>query len=347
MIRTQPHLPFARSLAMVVLSVIAVMTMLSAVSSPAAAHGKELDITVDSLVPDPDRPLRLLYRATIVYAGDRDPVEDASVVLTARRGQDETPLSSLSLTEVAGSEGVYVGEVVFDRFGDWDLHLDVQAELGLGEGSVDFIDEVRPEPADPALDAARRAEAERVASLQLLFGFEWWPDVVTVATRVVHSVAGLAYFVVTGLVLVLAWFGIPARRPGLLHDLSRRFLPIAGISLGALLLAGLYEAAFDAPVVWPGIYDLPSMLAIPYGDAYLVAFALKVVAFVLLVIMASRIAGSLKAWDAAAVPDDDVTMIAILKRQTLINAAIGLFVLADVAVVIYLHYISHLGVFVV
>ena len=62
----------------------------------------------------------------------------------------------------------------------------------------------------PALDAARRAEAERVASLQLLFGFEWWPDVVTVLVRIVHSVAGLAYFVASGLVLVLAWFGIPS-----------------------------------------------------------------------------------------------------------------------------------------
>jgi hypothetical protein len=332
---------------MVVLLVAATLTMLAGVAQPSSAHGKELDITVDSLVPDPDRPLRLLYRATIVYVGDRDPVEDASVVLTARQAQNDAPLPPLSLTQVAGAEGVYVGEVVFDRFGDWDLHLDVEAALGLGDGSVDFTDEVRPEPADPALDAARRVEAERVASLQLLFGFEWWPDVVTVMLRVIHSVAGLAYFVVTGLVLVLAWFGIPTRRPGLLHDLSRRFLPIAGISLGALLLAGLYEAAFDAPVAWPGIYDLPSMLAIPYGDAYLVAFALKVVSFGLLVVMALRIGGSLKAWDGAAVPDDDVAMIGTLKRQTLINAAIGLFVLADVAVVIYLHYISHLGVFVV
>ena len=46
-------------------------------------------------------------------------------------------------------------------------------------------------------------------------------------------------------------------------------------------------------------------------------------------------------------PDEDLTTIATLKRQTLINALIGLLVLADIAVVIYLHYISHLGVFVV
>lgn len=308
------------------------------------AHGKELAITVDSLVPDQDQPLRLLYRVTVAYAGDEDAVEDATVVLTAQR-DDGTSLAPLTLTQVQGSEGLYVGEIVFDRFGEWDMHLDVEATLGLGSGSVDFVDDIRPEPVDAALEAARRAEAERVASLQLLFGFEWWPDVLTVLSRVVHSVAGLVYFVATGLVFVLAWFGIPARRPGMLHDVTRLFLPVAGLSLTALLLAGLYGAAFDAPVAWPGIYDLESLLAIPYGDAYLVAFALKIVAFALLIIMAARIHGSLRRWDADPQPEHDAAIIATLKRQSLVNAAIGLLVVADVAIVIYLHYISHLGVF--
>jgi len=315
-------------------------------SAPTHAHGKELEITVDSLVPDPDQPLRVLYRVTVRFAGDQDPVDDASVILTARSVGEDTAQPPLPLTQVESSEGVYVGEVVFERFGDQDMHLDVQATLGLGAGSVDFVDEIRPEPVDAALDAARRAEAERVASLQLLFGFEWWPDAVTVGLRAIHSLAGLAYFIVTGLVLVFAWLGVPARRPSLLQRLARWFLPVAGISLGVLLLAGLYEAAFDAPVAWPGIYDLDAMLSIPYGDAYLVAFALKVVAFVVLVVMAVRIYGSLKRWAADAAPEEDTATIAVLKRQTLINAAIGLVVLADVAVVIYLHYISHLGVFV-
>ena len=175
------------------------------------------------------------------------------------------------------------------------MHLDVEATLGLGSGSVDFVDDIRPEPPDAALDAARRAEAERVASLQLLFGFEWWPDVITVLVRIIHSVAGLAYFVAAGLVLGLAWLGIPSRRRGLLREAARGFLPIAGVSLLVLLLAGLYTAAFDAPVAWPGIYDLSALLSIPYGDAYLVAFLVKVVAFLLLVVMAFRINRSLRA----------------------------------------------------
>lgn len=321
--------------------------MLSALVSGVTAHGKELAITVDSLVPDREDPLRVLYRVSVVYAGDEDPVQGAEVVINASRPGSEPTGKPLTLTEVEGSEGLYLGEFVFQRFGEWDMHLDVAATLGLGEGSVDFVDEIRPEPVDPALEAARQAEAERVASLQLLFGFDWWPDVITVLLRVVHSVAGLAYFIATGLVFVMAWFGIPMRRPGLLADVTRWFLPVTAISLVSLLAAGMYAAAFDAPVAWPGIYDVDSMLSIPYGDAYLVAFVLKIVAFVLLVIMATRMSGSLRSWSTSAAPDADTGSIARLKRQTLVNAAIGMFVVADVAVVIYLHYISHLGVFVV
>lgn len=273
-------------------------------------------------------------------------MQGAQVVLTSSR-PDLEPGEPLSLTEVVGSDGTYVGEVEFSRFGEWDIRLDVEATLGLGSGSVEFVDDIRPEPADAALDAARRAEAERVASLQLLFGFEWWPDVITVLVRIVHSVAGLTYFVASGLVLVLAWLGIPARRKGLLSDVARRFRPIAGASLGALLLAGLYTAAFDAPIAWPGIYDVSGLLAIPYGDAYLVAFLVKIVAFVLLAVMLVRISGTLRIWSRAPSPETDLVTIATLKRQTLVNALIGLLVLADVAILIYLHYISHLAVFVV
>lgn len=311
------------------------------------AHGKELAITVDSLVPDAERPLQVLYRVTVVYAGDQDPVDDAAVVLSYVRPGDDAAPTQLVLTEVEGSAGTYVGEVVFERFGEWDMRLDVEATLGLGSGSVEFVDDIKPEPADAALDAARRAEAERVASLQLLFGFDWWPDIITVIVRIGHSLAGLAYFIASSLVLMLAWFGIPSRRPDLLGRVSRSFLPVASISLGVLLLAGLYTAGFDAPVAWPGIYDLSALLSIPYGDAYLVAFLVKVVAFILLVVMAVRINGTLRRWGTSPAPDEDLATISTLKRQTLVNATIGLIVLADIAVVIYLHYISHLGVFVV
>jgi hypothetical protein len=315
-------------------------------ASPVEAHGRELAITVDSLVPDPEQPLRVLYRVDVVYAGDEDPLAGAAVELSGRRG-DEEAFAPLALTEVQGAEGLYVGEVTFRRFGEHEMHLDVEATLGLGSGSVDFVDDIRPEPVDAALEAARQAEAERVASLQLLFSFEWWPDVITVLSRIVHSVAAVSYFVAAGLVLVLAWLGIPSRRPGLLHELRRGFLPVAVVSLVILFGAGLYQAAFDAPVAWPGIYDVDALLSIPYGDAYLVAFLFKVLAFVLLVVMAARIHRSLRTWDEHPTPETDATSIARLKRQTLVNALIGLGVAADVAIVIYLHYISHLGVFVV
>jgi len=312
---------------------------------PAAAHGKQTTISVTSLTPDPDQPLQRLYRARVTFAGDGDPVMGATVVLTALRADGASGFPPQVLTEIAGGDGLYVGEVIFERFGAWEMHLAVQAELGQGEGSATFTDDVRPESLSPDQEAARREESERVARLQLSFRFDWWPDVVTIAMRIGHSLAGLAYFLVTGLALGLAWFGIPSRYPDFPRRLGRVFLPAAAASLGVLLSAGLYSAAFDAPVAFPGIYDIEAIRRIPYGDAYLVVFLIKVVLFVGLVRLAIRINQTLRLWSENPVTPTDGPIVAALQRATLLNAAAGLAVVVDVAVLVYLHYLSHLGAF--
>ena len=54
--------------------IVVLLLLASAGVSPHVdAHGKELAITVDSLVPDPAQPLRVLYRVTVAYAGDQVP----------------------------------------------------------------------------------------------------------------------------------------------------------------------------------------------------------------------------------------------------------------------------------
>lgn len=316
----------------------------AALAAPVAAHGRQIDIAVTSLTPDPDQPLRRLYRARVTFATDGDPVEGATVVLTARRADGTSGSQAHVLTEIGG-DGLYVGEIVFERFGAWEIHLTVRAKLGQGEGSATFTNEIRPEALSPDQEAARQAESERVARLQLAFRFEWWPDVVTIAMRIVHSLAGLAYFLVTGLALGLAWFGIPSRYPDFPRRLGRVFLPAAAASLGVLLLAGLYSAAFNAPVAFPGVYDIGAIRRIPYGDAYLVAFLIKVVLFIGLVRQALRIHRTLRAWPEDQVASADGPLVATLRRATLLNAAAGVAVVVDVAVLVYLHYISHVGAF--
>ena len=235
-----------------------------------------------------------------------------------------------------------MGETVYTRFGLWEVDLRVTAALGQGDGRVTFTDNIRPGALNPSEEAALRGEAERVINLQLFFGFDWWPDIVNIIMRIVHSLAGLTLFVAAGLAFSVAWIGVPSNRRRLPNRLKRAFLPVAALSLAVLLGAGLYSAAFDAPIASQGIYDISAMHRIPYGDTYLAAFFIKVALFLLLAIFAVRIHQSLAAWN---VEQTGAQAITALRRETLLNAAVGVIVVADVAVLIYLHYISHLGVF--
>jgi hypothetical protein len=245
--------------------------------------------------------------------------------------------------------------VSYSRFGTWIVQLEVSAAFGQGEGEATFVDNVRPGALnpDPDQEAARKADEERIFKLQLFFGFDWWPDVVNIAMRATHSVSALTYFGLSGMVLFMAWFGAPVARPRLPARVAPIFLPIALASLLGLLATGLYSAAFDAPNTAPGIYDVDGLLNLPYGRVYLVAFLFKPVAWTALVVLAFRISSALRssaglrpigggAVDAVV---DAPTYVDSLKSLTLVNAGVGLLIFMDLTVVIYMHYLSHLGVF--
>lgn len=59
-------------------------------AEPVAAHGKQIDVAVTSLTPDPEQPLLRLYRTRARHAIDGEPVEGAAVVLTALRSHPAT-----------------------------------------------------------------------------------------------------------------------------------------------------------------------------------------------------------------------------------------------------------------
>lgn len=319
----------------------------------AEAHGKEISVTVVSLVPDASQPLRRLYRVEAVYASDLDPVHRGTVVLSAalrRDGELVATLEPAPFVEVGGEPGVYVGEIVFSRFGNWDVNLRVEAELGQGDGESSFVEELTPGALTDAQEAALREEGQRVYELQLFFGFDWWPDVVNVISRITHSMAGLAYFAGTAGAFTIAWIGLPAERRRLADRFTRLYPFLAFGSLAVLLGAGLYSAAFDAPITSPGIYDVDRMLEIPYGDWYLAAFAVKVILFGVLVALAFRTTHHLRDWHAGMRLQAEGSAavegaLRSLRRTTATTGIVGVLVIADVAVLIYMHYISHLGVF--
>src|SRR5439155_416266 len=90
----------------------------------------------------------------------------------------------------------------------------------------------------------------------------------------------------------------------------------------------------------PGVFDLQAMSSVQYGYAYLVAFWLKPVLglAVLLIVDQARRAP----WPAPAFVDGQTSPPGA-RRLSLGYGALVLLLLANVVVLIYLHSLSHLG----
>lgn len=158
---------FLPSTKLLVTIVAAGLLLTVPLGSPVVAHGKEIGITLTSLIPDPNSPLTRLYRASVVYANDLEPVEGATVELTATREQGGSAIGPVLLMGLRDQPGLYLGEATYPRFGTWRVRLHVAASLGQGEGESVFVDNVRPGTLNPAEDAALKAEEERIYRLQL------------------------------------------------------------------------------------------------------------------------------------------------------------------------------------
>lgn len=336
------------------------------------AHGKELTLTVSSLVPDRVDSLRRMYRVHATYAGDQDIVEGAVVSIEGTRRQGGEEFEAQRMIELPGEPGVYVAEIVFDRFGDWELEISVEAALGQGDGTASLTESITPVVLSAADQASMLNEAERVQRLQVFFAFKWWPDIASIAIRILHTMSAVSYAVVVASVLLAAWLGGAGSRV-LTGRVGENFLLIATLSLGGILLSGLYGAAFGAPNAAPGIYEYLELLALPYGDAYLIAFMLKPLGWIAMVVLALRIdvvvikpafeklgeAGDETRTPTSSTPavpsgaasesssqiESGVPADIELKRLIGVGAALAVIALADLTIVIYLHYLSHLGVF--
>jgi hypothetical protein len=340
---------FTRIIPTVIVVVIGVALLAS--SFTASAHGKELAITVSTHVPDQLDPLRRLYRIEAVYSGDLDTVEGAKVTVSGIRSEGGESLAPVRLQELDGQPGVYIAEIVFTRFGVWNLLVDVEAELAQGEGSVSFTESVTPAVLSESDRVSLLTEAERVRRLQVFFSFEWWPDIVTLLVRILHTASAVMYAGIVGAVLLAAWIGGTASHV-ISGRLGENFLVLATVSLTGILLSGLYSAAFDAPNAAPGIYEYLDLIALPYGEAYLAAFLLKPIGWIAMVYFTLRVDNEVVKPALFAVPAgastnaiDVIDSRASLRKLIRAGVVLTAVAVADLAVVIYLHYLSHLGVF--
>ena len=145
--------------------------------------------------------------------------------------------------------------------------------------------------------------------------------------------------------------------------LSRFFLPAAALSLGVLAASGVYTGIYSAPVKAPGVFDFDVMWRIPFGAAYLATIGYKALALGACGVLAVTMARALRAASYPIVAGGDSTLAmgliggreatkteavardTTLYRMAAANGVIGLSLAAAIAVAVYLHYISHLAVF--
>lgn len=316
------------------------------------AHGKELKLEVSSFAPDPAQPQVKLFRVSVAYASDLDPVSGATVRFSASR-QGGGPQLDDSHLEPLSEPGVYVGEVEFPLFGAWDVTINVE---GFGEGEASFVEDVQPASPDRGTSSEARQQV-----LSLFFKFDW-KDVAAIVVRISHSLGAAVWFGLTGLILASFWFMPPAARTATLARLVPFFRPAVLFSLLLLSLSGVYTGIYSAPINPPGVFDFEVMTRIPFGTQYLAVIGFKVIVMAALIVLAIRISGGLKLASVrvvggGATAAGDQMMSALrersiaeversLYRMVLVNAILGILLAVAVATAVYLHYISHLAVFV-
>lgn len=356
--KSQNRGPFTRSRIRVIVVLLLLAALLLQLAFPsnwvAWAHGKELSIKVSSFTSDPNNPLVRLFRAQVEYASDLEPVTGAQVWLTADRRGGGPAVEPVPL-EPLNEPGIYAGEVVFPLYGSWNVILTVKGSRE-GTGESGFVESVVP--AGPQVDN----DEVREKVLQLFFNFNW-RDVAAIMVRIIHSLASMVWFGLTAVILVAHWFVSAANRPPIFARLSIIFAPAAFLSLAVLMASGIYTGIYSAPVKPPGIFDFNLMWRIPFGPAYLATIGFKVLALAtcgILAVAMNRVLRS-ASYPMIAGGDDNTAagMVGVAETSrtrafsqdralfhlAAVNAVIGIAIAAAVAVAVYLHYISHLAVF--
>ena len=308
-------------------------------SAVASAHGRDVLIDLTSSQSDAALPLWRRYDARVVYAGDHEPVEDANLSLEAVSSDGLSRVEAASVTPVPGAIGAYVAHVRYPRSGEWTVSLRAKSP---GIGEVAMTEWIRP-PTGSFDDSG--ADTQRSVLLNLFFAFDW-RDVLNIFIRISHSIGAATYLGMGALMLLGLWFRQYLQPSATWRALESATFPTAVLSLVLLVISGLYTGYFDAPVRAPGVFNIQALANVPFGFQYAVAFAAKVIlGFGLLALLWRVRRTRQRALDQRAIELDMARGqgLGAARWLTVGFGFLTLLLLADVVVLVYLHYISHLG----
>ncbi len=313
----------------------------------AEAHGKDAEVRLTCPAVDLAAPLTRRCQAAVLYATDRDPLSDARLVLNAMRSGSRAgqEIASVPLLPT-GQPGRYAATVTLPAYGTWAFAVQVTAPA---EGHVQVEEHILPPwgQSVPAQDARAR--------LLLRFGFR---DAINIAALAVHLLGTAGLFAANGAVFAAGLLQVSD--PQYRQRVARLFPWAAGGSFILLGASGVYNAVYNAPARSPGLLHPGTLAGLPFGSAYLIAFAAKMVLVAALFVGTSLLAArfrrglwrSPRAASVLVTPQEPIgagSAQPVQREASLTLAATNLLaesaVLLTAAVAGYLHLLTHAGAF--
>lgn len=307
------------------------------------AHGREVNIGVSCMTPDPARPLSKVCTAVVAYV-DGDPVTDATLSLTASREDGDRRAFGPVSFQPAGGAGVYTAAFEYPAYGKWLARVQVTEP---GEGQVELREEVLP-PLPGSIGAPAAA-----ARVRIVLDFDA-RELTNILVRAVHLGAAAVWFAVSVLVLASSLFLAGPERGRVLRSLARWFPWVTGGSFLLLALTGWYSAVYNVPARPPGLFDPDLIGSLPFGSAYLTAFLAKMGLAAGMVFTAAALAFEMRRAYGLPIPPVAGAALAAatlparrVERRVVVlsalNVSLGILAFVDVVVLGYLHILTHIG----
>lgn len=315
--------------------------------SPARAHGKEVEIELRCAPLDPRAPLDQSCEAVVTYANDGEPVTGARLRLEGiRPGKGDR--ASGDPVRPSGEPGYYTGTISLSAYGGWVLSATMEAPA---EGTVELRQEVLPPSGASPISEARA---------RLLINFNA-RDLANIAALVAHLVGTAAVFGVTAGVLIIGVTAHGPRGTQYRRSVVRAFPLLAGAAFVLVAGSGLYNAAYNSPTRSPGLFHPTTVANLPYGDAYVIAFGVKMALALALLLGTAALAFQLRRhapWlmpqmsgGAEAASQEVMVGCSLLSEVrgdvcislAAFNLLVGGTLMIVVVVLDYLHLLSHAG----
>ncbi len=319
-------------------ALVAALTSLQA----GEAHGREVNIGVSCLTPDPARPLSKVCTAVVAYV-DSDPVTDAKLGLSGVREEGDRRTFGPVFFQPAGELGVYTAAFDYPAYGKWLAKVEVTEP---GEGEADLREEILP-PLPGATGSSASA-----ARVRIVLDFDA-RELTGILMRVLHLTAAAVWFAAPALVLVASLFLSGPERERVMRSVAGRFPWVGGAGFLALALTGWYNAVYNVPTRPPGLFDPELIERLPFGSAYLMTFLVKMGLTAVMVCNAGALALALRrAYGRPVRPIAGGALGAALPLRRVdrwlvvlsaLNVVLGIFVFVDVVVLGYLHILTHIG----